>query len=259
MEIDSLVLGQRTREDNTNYWNIALEDGSDFHLHFERVRARVQDDRLMISPVKQSKDMRKAFVALERKLYQLLLPKVKVKDEEGLKTMLKMYNLNDDGDVQFYFKIKNIDEFDVRHDIEYDIDLYADSIRVTKSRVEVLWTFHDAEQHTGLVLKDDPEDAIDDSEEEDDHVEVEDPEPDEADIDALRNVVQTSINNEVHKLERSMKAVEKLQKMLTPILDLYKKSSAEFTLENLNHITECIDQFRMVKHRMLSSADNKTV
>lgn len=247
MEIRSLILGQRVCKDSSNLWRVMLEDGTDFQIIMERVHLKVDEDCMLVSPLKHTKAQRRGFASLERKLYELLLPRIKVKVDEWLRTMLKMYTMTDDGDIQYHFKIGNFEEFKdvIKDNVEYDVTLCIDCIRVTKSKVDVIWTLHDATRHTSLILDDNVHD------DEDVPIHVPDPEPDETEIENIRQTVFDAILSEQDKLIHDIENIQKLQNVLGTIKSYYDDSSKQFSLENLNHITACIEQFGKLKRRML--------
>jgi len=251
--IQQLVFGPRTREDSTTAWHVGLPDGKPLDVEFPSAHLMVKGGKLYVLTKSNSKYMRKLFITLENKLQDILMPKVKVKDEEALRAMLKMYIIDDNGDVIFRFNVANIEQFEpagdsaLEPDVNYSLKLTIDAVNVTKAKVYVYWNIAAATKLPQF-------DTDDETTDEDARVELvrDDPEPDTDDIGGIRHGIEIAIESEAESLVTLQKGMQKLEEIIQSIKEFYRSESATFTLENLNHVNACLEKFRETRQKLAS-------
>ena len=243
--IQHLEFGPRMKEDIMTAWHVGLPDGQALDIEFPSAHLMVKGGKLYVLTKSNSKYMRKLFITLENKLQEILMPKVKVKDEEALRAMLKMYIIDDNGDVIFRFNAQNLADYELEPDVNYRLRLTIEAVNVTKAKVYVFWTIAAATKLPQF-------DTDNESSDEDGKVELvrDEPEPDSDEIGGIRHSIELAIETEAESLVQLQKGMQKLEEIIQSIREFYKSESESFTLENLNHVNACLEKFRETRQRL---------
>ena len=171
---------------------------------------------LFVLPLETSREMRRPFAGFEGKMLELVRAKFpKIKDEEMIRTTLKVCHVDDDFNIHFKFRLREAPSPAVDPECLYNVRLTLAGLKIKRTRVEALWTATDIEQDIDLPIEDEEDD-----EEEDYMDEVEDevePAPDHDDVVAIRAGIDTDIDAEEAELGKRVASIEALAGVLKNI------------------------------------------
>ena len=246
--IDTLELGQRIKEDGVNVWPVETSDGLPLYIEFQTANLKPKDGKLFVQNRPRSRELDKTLIALENKLLSLLKPKVKTKDDDALLAMIKMHLVNENANVIYKFHISNMDEYMIESSILSKCRIHIESIKASKAKVMVVWKII----YMSKLPHFDSEPSDCDSEDVDRNHDEPDPEPDDEEIEGIRKSIKLAIDAEEQALKEARKRIDDLEVVVRSIGGFYNDHAQAFTLENLNHVRDCIENFRETRATLLS-------
>ena len=247
--IDTLELGQRVKEDNVNVWPVETPDGAPFQIEFQNASLKPKDDKLFVQNRPRSRELDKTLIALENKLLALLKPKVKTKDDDALLSMIKMHLVNENANVIYKFHVCNVGDFNIESSVLSKCRIRLESINASKAKIAVVWKI---DYLSKLPHFDSEPSDDDDTEDKSTYGDEPDPEPDNEEIEGIRKSIKLAIDAEEQALKDARKRIDELEVIASSIGSFYNDHSSAFTLENLNHIRDCLENFRETRARLLS-------
>jgi hypothetical protein len=243
-DIPKLALGPRVKVGNVNSWSVALPGDETFSVTFGSATIKVDPDAsprvLTITPA-DSRAQRRMLYSLEERLANILETKIKIKDPAVLRTMLKHYALNSDGDVEFSFVVDEDDAIPPGpFDVPYKAVVFLRGARLhEKSRVQVAWgikemvrlpMFADSDDEDGQRGGDEP------------------PEPDGDDLPIILDGVRGSIQEEGARFAALAEEVAQLGDVITSIRECFDRLVSEgAALKDVVHISGCVDRFKEMR------------
>lgn len=194
----------------------AGEEQAPFTVAFRSVRlsSAGAGTTLFVLPLETSREMRRPFVGFEGKMLELVRAKFpKIKDEEMIRTTLKVCHVDDDFNIHFKFRLREAPSPAVDPECLYNVKLTLAGLKIKRTRVETLWTATDIEQDIDLPIDEDDEEEEYLEEAEDD---VE-PAPDHDDVVAIRAGIDADIDAEEAELGRRVASIDALAGVLKNI------------------------------------------
>ena len=192
----------------------AGEQQTPFTVAFRSVRlsASGAGTTLFVLPLETSREMCRPFAGFEGKMLELVRAKFpKIKDEEMIRTTLKVCHVDDDFNIHFKFRLRDAPSPAVDPECVYNLRLTLAGVKIKRTRVETLWSAADIEQDIDLPIEEDVEDN------EIDVVEEEEPGPDHDDMASIRAGIDAEIDAEESDLSRRAASIEALAGVLRSI------------------------------------------
>ena len=216
----------------------AASSGEPFKVAFKAVRLRAEGGALFVVPVTFTQDACRPFAGFERKMLALVRGKFsRVKDEDMIRTTLKVCHVDDDAtSIFFKFRLRDPAEaVDPEH--VYNLTLALSGLKVKRTRVESLWPIDHIEVDVDLPPPEEEgaEDVVVPEPEPE-------PEPDDTDIARIRAEIEAGIAAEEAELQKRYQSLEALSGVLRHIKEALASGSMA-----LDDAAAVLEEYQAVK------------